>query len=118
MIYRQFQGVTPIIEGIAPINYDKLTEKEGRSFGPMAITKPLNGALLSACASHELSADAYINKRYNGAFTHYLLKNLLQFSDSKTMQAIIKLVNMDLDKNGYDQNPEIEGLLENKTFFI
>jgi hypothetical protein len=34
------------------------------------------------------------------------------------MQAIIKLVNLDLDKNGYDQNPEIEGLLENKTFFI
>jgi hypothetical protein len=117
-IYRQFQGVTPIIEGIAPINYHKLTEEEGGSFGPMAITKPLNGALLSACASHELSADAYINKRYNGAFTHYLIKNLLQYSDSKNMQAIIKLVNMDLDKNGYDQNPEIEGLLENKTFFI
>ena len=95
-------------------------EEEGGSFAPMAmpITKPLNGALLSACASHELSADAYINKRYNGAFTHYLIKNLLQYSDSKTMQAIIKLVNMDLDKNGYDQNPEIEGLLENKTFFI
>ena len=117
-IYRQFQGATPIIEGITPINYDKLMEEEGGSFGPMAITKPLNGALLSACASHELSADAYINNRYNGAFTHYLIKNLLQYSDSKTMQAIIKLVNMDLDKNGYDQNPEIEGLLENKTFFI
>jgi len=119
-IYRQFQGVMPIIEGIAPINYDKLMEEKGESFTPMAMpnTKPLNGALLSACASHELSADAYINNRYNGAFTHYLIKNLLQYSDSKTMQAIIKLVNMDLDKNGYDQNPEIEGLLENKTFFI
>ncbi len=119
-IYRQFKGVMPIIEGITSINYDKLMEEEGGSFAPMAMpnTKPLNGALLSACASHELSADAYINNRYNGAFTHYLIKNLLQFSDSKTMQAIIKLVNMDLDKNGYDQNPEIEGLLENKTFFI
>ena len=117
-IYRQFQGVTPIIEGIAPINYHKLTEEESGSIVPMANITPLNGALLSACASHELSADAYINKRYNGAFTHYLFKNLLQYSDSKNMQAIIKLVNMDLDKNGYDQNPEIEGLLENKTFFI
>ena len=119
-IYRQFRRVTPSIEGITSINYDKLTEEEGGSFAPMAmpITKPLNGALLSACASHELSADAYINNRYNGAFTHYLIKNLLQYSDSKNMQAIIKLVNMDLDKNGYDQNPEIEGLLENKTFFI
>ena len=115
-IYRQFQGVAPTIEGIAPNNYEKLPEASAIGITP--ITAPLNGALLSACASHELSADAYINKRYNGAFTHYLIKNLLQYSDSKNMQAIIKLVNMDLDKNGYDQNPEIEGLLENKTFFI
>ena len=120
MMYRQFQGVTPIIEGIAPFNFDKLKEEEGASFisMDMPITKPLNGALLSACASHELSADAFINNRYNGAFTHYLIKNLLQYSTSKNMQSIIKLVNLDLDKNGYDQNPEIEGLLENKTFFI
>ena len=81
------------------------------------IHPPLNGALLSACASNELSADAYINNRFNGAFTHYLIKNLMQYSDSKNMKSIIQLVNMDLDKNGYDQNPESEGLLENNTFF-
>jgi len=120
VIYRQFQGVIPIMEGIAPINFDIRLKKEGASFKsiPVPITKPLNGAFLSACASHELSADAFINNRYNGAFTHYLIKNLKQYSTSKNMQAIIKLVNLDLDKNGYDQNPEIEGLLENKTFFI
>jgi len=82
------------------------------------ITAPLNGALLSACASHELSADAYIDKRFNGAFTHYLIKNLLQYSDSKSMQAIVQLVNKDLDKNGYDQNPESEGKLQNDFFFL
>jgi hypothetical protein len=82
------------------------------------ITAPLNGALLSACASHELSADAYIDKRFNGAFTHYLIKNLLQYSDSKSMQAIVQLVNIDLDKNGYDQNPESEGKLQNDFFFL
>jgi hypothetical protein len=82
------------------------------------ITAPLNGALLSACASHELSADAYIDNRFNGAFTHYLIKNLLQYSDSKSMQAIVQLVNIDLDKNGYDQNPESEGKLQNDFFFL
>ncbi len=82
------------------------------------ITAPLNGALLSACASHELSADAYIDKRFNGAFTHYLIKNLLEYSDSKSMQAIVQLVNIDLDKNGYDQNPESEGKLQNDFFFL
>ena len=108
-IYRQFHGVMPIVQ-------DKIIEIP--AVDNAAIKAPLNGALLSACASHELSADAYINNRFNGAFTHYLIKNLMQYSDSKTMQAIIKLVNIDLDKNGYDQNPESEGLLENKTFFI
>ena len=82
------------------------------------ITAPLNGALLSACASHELSADAYINNRFNGAFTHYLIKKLMQYSDSKSMQAIVQLVNIDLDKNGYDQNPESEGKLQNDFFFL
>jgi len=108
-IYRQFHGVMPFV-------LDKLIETPIADIA--TITAPLNGALLSACASHELSADAYINNRFNGAFTHYLIKNLMQYSNSKTMQSIIKLVNIDLDKNGYDQNPEIEGLFENKTFFI
>jgi hypothetical protein len=108
-IYRQFQGV-------AHHKHDKLPEMTSENFN--AITAPLNGALLSACASHELSADAYIDKRFNGAFTHYLIKNLLQCSDSKSMQAIVQLVNKDLDKNGYDQNPESEGKLQNDFFFL
>ena len=109
IIYRQFQGVTHH-------KHDKLPETSSENFN--AITTPLNGALLSACASHELSADAYINNRFNGAFTHYLIKNLLQYSDSKSMQAIVQLVNIDLDKNGYDQNPESEGKLQNNFFFL
>jgi len=109
IIYRQFQGATIN-------NHERLPATTSEHFN--AITKPLNGALLSACASHELSADAYINKRFNGAFTHYLIKNLLQYSDSKSMQAIVQLVNKDLDKNGYDQNPESEGTLQNDYFFL
>ena len=34
------------------------------------------------------------------------------------MQEIIGYVNVDLNKNGYDQNPQTEGLMEQKTFFI
>ena len=108
-IYRQFQGVMHH-------NHNNLSEKTIENFN--AITTPFNGALLSACASHELSADAYIDNRFNGAFTHYLIKNLLQYSDSKSMQAIVQLVNKDLDKNGYDQNPESEGKLQNDFFFL
>ena len=78
---------------------------------------PLHGALLSGCASHQLSADAYINNRFNGAFTHYLIKNLNQYGRDASMQDIVKYVNIDLMENDYDQNPQSEGLLETQKFF-
>jgi hypothetical protein len=78
---------------------------------------PLHGALLSGCASHQLSADAYINNRFNGAFTHYLIKNLSQYGQDASMQDIVKYVNMDLMDNDYDQNPQSEGLLRTEKFF-
>ena len=78
---------------------------------------PLHGALLSGCASYQLSADAYINNRFNGAFTHYLIKNLSQYGQDASMQDIIKYVNIDLMNNDYDQNPQSEGLLKTAKFF-
>ena len=79
---------------------------------------PLNGALLSGCASHQLSADAYINNRFNGAFTHYLIKNLSLYGQDASMQDIVKYVNIDLMENDYDQNPQSEGLLKTAKFFV
>ena len=78
---------------------------------------PLHGALLSGCASHQLSADAYINNRFNGAFTHYLIKNLNLYGQNASMQEIVKYVNIDLMDNDYDQNPQSEGLLATQKFF-
>jgi hypothetical protein len=78
---------------------------------------PLHGALLSGCASHQLSADAYINNRFNGAFTHYLIKNLSLYGQDASMQDIVKYVNIDLMENDYDQNPQSEGLLTTQKFF-
>jgi hypothetical protein len=85
------------------------------SLGAAAI--PLHGALLSGCASHQLSADAYINNRFNGAFTHYLIKNLSLYGQDASMQDIVKYVNIDLMENDYDQNPQSEGLLATQKFF-
>ena len=82
-----------------------------------AETIPLHGALLSGCASHQLSADAYITNRFNGAFTHYLIKNLSQYGQDASMQDFVKYVNIDLMDNDYDQNPQSEGLLRTEKFF-
>jgi len=111
--YRFFLGIDMLKER------ENEEEKADITIGNITpIISPLNGALLSACQSHELSADAYINNRFNGAFTHYLIENLNKYSGSKNMRSIIELVNKDLAKNGYDQNPQSEGLLEHKFFFI
>ena len=118
MRYRYFHGLSP--DMINATNSNNATNGEylkmGSSLAPIAA--PLNGALLSACASHELSADAIINNRFNGAFTYYLIQNLKMYGADKSMQEIIHYVNVDLAKNGYDQNPQSEGLLEHTTFFL
>ena len=112
--YRFFTGLSHFDN-----SEDEANNHDEIAVGKIAsINSPLNGALLSGCQSHELSADAYINNRYNGAFTHYLIKNLNKYSETKNMKAIIELVNKDLAKNGYDQSPQSEGLLENNFFFL
>ena len=100
-----YKDSTQQAEAVAPI----------ASLGIAAI--PLHGALLSGCASHQLSADAYINNRFNGAFTHYLIKNLSLYGQDASMQEIVKYVNIDLMENDYDQNPQSEGLLATQKFF-
>lgn len=105
---------------VSEIVYRYFRGLQGNNVGIDAITHPpapLQGALLSACASHELSADAYIDHRFNGAFTHYLIKNLNQLSKDTPIEILIDLVNKDLERNGYDQNPQSEGLLEQHSFF-
>ena len=112
--YRFFTGLSHFEK-----SEDEIHEQADITIGRIApIISPLNGALLSACQSHELSADAYINNRFNGAFTHYLIENLHKYCETKNMKAIIELVNKDLAKNGYDQSPQSEGLLENNFFFL
>ena len=112
--YRYFTGLSHFEK-----REDEANEQSDITIGRIApIISPLNGALLSGCQSHELSADAYINNRYNGAFTHYLIENLHKYSETKNMKDIIELVNKDLAKNGYDQSPQSEGLLENNFFFL
>src|SRR6516162_9514782 len=70
----------------------------------------LNGALISGCRSDQTSADAYIDGRYNGALTYYLLK-VLKGSDGLTMplNALVPQVNSTLATNGYDQEPQLRG---------
>ena len=99
----------------------KYASRQSQTDAPVAslgsAVVPLHGALLSGCASHQLSADAYINNSFNGAFTHYLIKNLSLYGQDASMQEIVKYVNIDLMDNDYEQNPQSEGLLRTAKFF-
>ena len=78
---------------------------------------PLHGDLISRCSSHQLSADAYINNRFNVVLMHYLIKNLSLYGQNASMQEIIKYAKINLMENDYDQNPQKQGVLATHKFF-
>ena len=65
--------------------------------------------LLSGCQDNQTSADAYIGGRYQGAFTCTLAQVLAQGGYKLSYGDLIDKVNQELDKTGYDQNPQLEG---------
>jgi hypothetical protein len=69
---------------------------------------PLNGGFISGCGATETSADAFIEGRYNGAMTYYLLRELQ--ADARTPLTTLghRLVE-DLRRGGYTQTPQVKG---------
>lgn len=67
-----------------------------------------NGALISGCKSDQTSADAYINGRYNGACTYYLLQELRKTPKAKLSDVVARM-DASIKAAGYDQIPGIEG---------
>jgi len=72
--------------------------------------------VFSGCGEQQTSADAYIDGRYNGAFTYYALKTL---KPGITYKEWIEQINTYLPSGKYDQAPTLEGneLLFNQIVF-
>jgi hypothetical protein len=75
------------------------------------IPKILPGiVLISGCRSDQTSADAFINGRYNGALTYYLLQELNKANGLHTpMPEVIRNVRGTLKENRFSQEPQLEG---------
>jgi hypothetical protein len=69
----------------------------------------LNGALISGCRTDQTSTDALIFGRYNGAATYYLLQELKDGGLSRPLESVVANLNATLDKNGYEQDPQLKG---------
>lgn len=83
-----------------------------------------NVCLLSGCQDKETSADAYINRTGQGAFTYCLLETLKSNLQETTLRykngilklkGILKEINCRLDINGFTQNTQIS-LSRKETF--
>jgi len=65
--------------------------------------------LWAACKSNQTSADAYIGKRYNGAFTHAFCKSIRLAHGVITRKSLMGQVRAMLSGAGFDQIPQLEG---------
>ncbi|HEY6873210.1 MAG TPA: caspase family protein [Geobacteraceae bacterium] len=78
-------------------------------FKDVSATLP-NIALISGCRSDQTSADAFIDGRYNGAFSYYFIQTLRSPAGLKTsLTELVPEVQAALHNAGYDQIPQLSG---------
>jgi hypothetical protein len=77
--------------------------------------KILDVGFVSACRSEQTAADAFIDNRPCGAFTHYFLKALNE-GDSLPLAKVVANTLAYLRVNGYDQEPQAEGPRVSNSF--
>lgn len=69
-----------------------------------------NIVLISGCRSDQTSADAYINGRYNGAFTYFFVQALRAPNGLNTqLTSLVPDVQSALHNAGYGQIPQLSG---------
>lgn len=64
---------------------------------------------ISGCREDQTSADAYINGRFNGALTYYLLQSLKSGEGQLALTTLVANVGNLLGQAGYDQQPQLHG---------
>jgi len=105
----------------ADINWRLHTAKEKaiNAIGFNETASTLNLALIAGCKSHQTSADTFIKDKPHGALTYYLLQQLQsQNGLHLPLTKLIYNVNCELNKAGYEQEPQLEGdsVIKSKPF--
>lgn len=74
--------------------------------------------VLTGCQDDQTSADAYINRRYNGALTFYMLDTYKKGGRTQTYGEWHSNTVKAIARNGYDQRPNLIGPTGAKIFGI
>jgi uncharacterized caspase-like protein len=80
-----------------------------RGIEPQVLTVHDKCGLISGCTAEQESADAYIDGRYNGALTYYLLQSLNAGEGEVSLKALVGDVGDRLSEDGYAQEPQLHG---------
>jgi metacaspase-1 len=68
----------------------------------------LNHVLWAGCKDNQTSADAYIDGRYNGAFSYYFCKHIRESRGNITRAELHSRISDSLNHNNYGQSPQLE----------
>jgi metacaspase-1 len=105
--YKEFKVMNP-----PPDIKWRLETAKSKKIKPLTINRAAddtNILLIAGCKSNQLSADAFINNRFNGALTFYLIDTLRRSGNLQIpMTTIIEQLRDQL-KSDYDQEPQLEG---------
>ncbi len=71
-------------------------------------TEQMNHILWAACRDNQTSADAWIENRYNGAFTYYFCKHIRESRGAISREELYKRVKNSLEFHRYTQEPQLE----------
>lgn len=94
-------------------NLDAVKDRQVQALGMPKAASANNVVLIAGCRSNQTSADAYIDGRYNGALSYYLLQELQKSNGAqRPLQELIAFLQTDLEENNYDQIPQLEGAPE------
>lgn len=79
-------------------------------FKPKALSRNVNATalMITGCQSHQTSADAYIDGKFMGACTYYLVKNIKD-NPATNYKELVDSINTDMVKFGFTQRPELNG---------
>lgn len=68
--------------------------------------------LIAGCRSNQVSADALLDGDYHGALTFYLCRAITELGPEATYLELIRRVRQLLNREGFDQVPQLEGANE------
>lgn len=92
-----------------PLGMDEVADSRLSSYRELAarVAHP-HHILFAACLASQTAADALFQKRYNGAFTYYLVKRMRSTRNRVSRKELLTRIGADLRKARFAQTPQLE----------